>query len=473
MSRSPGKPVILGAGIGGIAVAWNLAQNGIACTLIEKGEKPGGLTSTFVDDGFRFDLGPHNLHIKYPDIERFLLQLMGDEMYKLQATAKIIFKGKLVKYPLQGVEVLTALPPLILVPAAINFVYARLKMFLMEPSHDDTFQDWITNRFGKTLYEIYFAPYAKKAWKIPGSEISNYVAIRRVPVISMRDHLRRAVGLKTKLRHSQSGYLENYYMRNGAGALPDKLLKEAGDKVRLLTGRKAVAIRGRVGQVESVVWREADGTLREEETDFVFSTIPLPELIEIMDVDTPADVKEAAAGLDFCAETLVYVKLKGDFPDIPSILYFSDPEIKCNRLYNVGSWSKDCAPPGKSAFCMEYTCEIGDEIWSAPPEEIYDYTEKTLTGLRLVKKEDIEGFSIRRVEHAYPRFRVGFAERMNKTLDYLAGVSNLITFGRQGLFSYANVDDVLHMAFRSYEVMNTVNVKNIDYHDLYPQYTNF
>ncbi|MDP2816447.1 MAG: hypothetical protein Q8O19_07190, partial [Rectinemataceae bacterium] len=314
---------------------------------------------------------------------------------------------------------------------------------------------------------------AEKAWKIPASEISDYVAIQRVPVISIKDNIRQALGLKAKIKHTESYDLDNYYLKYGAGSFPDRLWSGAMEKARLLTRCEPVAVRGKNGRVASVCWRDSAGKIFEQSTDFVFSTIPLPDLIRIMDMDTPQVVKEAAAGLDFCAETLVYVKIRGDYNNIPSLLYFSDPEIKYNRLYNIGKWSQDCVPQGKSAFCVEYTCNIGDEVWNAPPEELYEYTKRTLLKFGLVQEEDIEGFSIRRIEHAYPRFRVGFEDRMKTIFGYLASVNNMITLGRQGLFSYANVDDVLHMAFRSYEAMNTMNVKGVDYFDLFPRYTNF
>lgn len=473
MSRLPVKPVILGAGLAGLGIAWNFAQDGIAPTMIEKDADRGGLAKTFVDDGFYFDLGPHNFFPKYPDIKEFVSNLMVDEMYQFYPTAKILFKGRLVTYPLKGVRVLTALAPREMIPATINFVYARTKMFFTEPKEDDTFQDWITNRFGGVLYNIYFGPYAEKAWKIPGSMISDYVAIRRIPVISIRDHVRRTLGWESKNKQPEYGDLDNHYFKYGAGRLPERLFEDSKGSMGLLTRCEPVAIRGKKGRVESVTYRDADGRFHEMATDFLFSTIPLPDLIKIMDVDTPEDVKEAAAGLDFCAETLVYVKTKNDCKNIPSVLYFSDPEIKFNRLYNVGDWSRDCVPLGKSACCVEYTCNVGDGVWNAPPEELYEYTKRTLAEFGVIKEGDIEGFAIRRIEHAYPRFRVGFEDRLKKVFGYLSGIHNIITLGRQGLFSYANMDDVLHMAFRSYEAMNTMNVKGIDYYDLFPKYTEF
>lgn len=50
--------VIIGAGIGSLAVAPLLAREGYEVTVIEKNDQPGGRASVLEADGFRFDMGP-------------------------------------------------------------------------------------------------------------------------------------------------------------------------------------------------------------------------------------------------------------------------------------------------------------------------------------------------------------------------------------------------------------------------------
>ncbi|MGD0879388.1 MAG: phytoene desaturase family protein [Anaerolineales bacterium] len=50
--------IVIGAGIGGIAVAGRLARAGHKVTVVEKANHPGGRTSYIQKDGFRFDTGP-------------------------------------------------------------------------------------------------------------------------------------------------------------------------------------------------------------------------------------------------------------------------------------------------------------------------------------------------------------------------------------------------------------------------------
>ncbi len=52
------KVVIIGAGVGGLATAAFLAQDGFDVTILEKNQTPGGRARVWEKDGFLFDMGP-------------------------------------------------------------------------------------------------------------------------------------------------------------------------------------------------------------------------------------------------------------------------------------------------------------------------------------------------------------------------------------------------------------------------------
>lgn len=54
----PKNVVVIGAGIGGLAVACRLAKDGHKVTLVEKNEQVGGKMNQWESEGFRFDTGP-------------------------------------------------------------------------------------------------------------------------------------------------------------------------------------------------------------------------------------------------------------------------------------------------------------------------------------------------------------------------------------------------------------------------------
>ena len=52
------KAIVIGSGVGGLAIAIRLAVKGYAVEVFEKNSYPGGKLSAFEKDGFRFDAGP-------------------------------------------------------------------------------------------------------------------------------------------------------------------------------------------------------------------------------------------------------------------------------------------------------------------------------------------------------------------------------------------------------------------------------
>lgn len=464
------KPIILGAGPAGLCVGWNLSLDGVPITILEKNNSVGGLALTFKDGGYSFDLGPHNIHTVYPDIMTFLQKILGKELRKHNPDIKIFFRGRFVTYPLKGIHVFSVLPIIIIIPAGLSFLWARIKILFRKPKNDTSFESWIKNRFGRFLYNYYFGPYAKKVWKINASEISHYVAEKRIPVLTLTDYMRRIAKIRPRNLHGEDwAHINHYYPKKGVGQITDYLAKgiiDSNNKIK--SNVKVLSINGEGRRVESVTFKQ-DGEVKKMETDFLFSTIPINDLIGMLKLDVPTEVKKAASNLDYCSEVLLYIKISKPKVFATPLTYFSDSKIKFNRVYEVGSFSKECVPPGKTALCIEYTCNNGDDIWNSTPEELFNNAISVFKQHQMLSDEDVEGYLVKRITHAYPRFRVGFEKKLKTILDYLSTIENMITLGRQGLFCYANVDDVLRMGFRATEMVNTIQKKRINYSELFPE----
>ena len=79
------RVVIVGAGPGGLASAMLLASSGVDVTVIEKRGHVGGRTSTFEQDGFRFDYGP--TFFLYP---RVLSEIFAAAGYSLEREVPMV-----------------------------------------------------------------------------------------------------------------------------------------------------------------------------------------------------------------------------------------------------------------------------------------------------------------------------------------------------------------------------------------------
>jgi phytoene desaturase len=93
------KALVIGAGIGGIAIAGRLASNGYQVTVLEKNESPGGRCNQIVKDGHRFDIGP-TLFLM-PEVWEETFSAVGEQMSdhldlrRIDPTYKVYFEDGL------------------------------------------------------------------------------------------------------------------------------------------------------------------------------------------------------------------------------------------------------------------------------------------------------------------------------------------------------------------------------------------
>lgn len=72
--------IIIGGGIGGLALACMLGKAGYQVTIVEKNEMTGGRARVFTDKGFTFDMGPS--WYMMPDVFEHFFELLGEDMNK-------------------------------------------------------------------------------------------------------------------------------------------------------------------------------------------------------------------------------------------------------------------------------------------------------------------------------------------------------------------------------------------------------
>src|SRR5262249_1921375 len=84
-------------------------------------------------------------------------------------------------YPLKPVNALANLGLRRSVGILASYMWIKLRPVRPET----TFEDWVTNRFGRRLYRTFFETYTEKVWGIPGSAISSRWAAQRIQNFSL------------------------------------------------------------------------------------------------------------------------------------------------------------------------------------------------------------------------------------------------------------------------------------------------
>ena len=157
------KPIIIGGGPAGLTAAWELMQHNRAVVVLEADpDYVGGIARTVEYKGNRFDMGGHRFYTKSDAIESLWHKMLPDEFIQVPRHSRIYNDKKFFPYPIKIVETLKALG--IVRSLTIGLSYLKARLLPRRP--EVFFEDWVTNRFGWSLYAIFFRTYTEKVWGI-------------------------------------------------------------------------------------------------------------------------------------------------------------------------------------------------------------------------------------------------------------------------------------------------------------------
>src|SRR5262249_40373710 len=170
------KVVIIGAGPAGLTAALELTDHGYRPIVLEKARLVGGIARTESYKGFRFDMGGHRFFTKSEQVREIWHRILGEKFLCRPRMSRIFFRKKFFHYPLKPIDALSKLG--IFEGILIVLSYVRWRMFPYR--NVDTFEQWVTNRFGRRLFLMFFKSYTEKVWGIPCSELKAEWAAQRI-----------------------------------------------------------------------------------------------------------------------------------------------------------------------------------------------------------------------------------------------------------------------------------------------------
>jgi protoporphyrinogen oxidase len=432
------RVVVIGGGPAGLTAAYELAQYDLQPIVIEKGDKVGGLARTENYKGFYFDMGGHRFFTKSEEVKKMWREVLGDDFFHRPRLSRIYYQKRFFFYPLKPFNALRGLGLL----ESILIVLSYLRWRFFPYRREDTFEQWVTNRFGRRLFRTFFKTYTEKVWGIPCSELRAEWAAQRIKDLSLKTAL---LSMFLKPRETIKTLIDEFdYPRLGPGmmwnAVKDQIERRGG-VVRMNT--EVVEIHRCGNRIDGV--EVSCGGRRDiiSGTDFI-SSMPITEVIQKLDPPPPATALEAAAKLnyrDFLTVCLV-VNEPELFPD--NWIYIHDPEVKVGRIQNFKNWSPDMVPdPAKTSLGLEYFCAEGDALWNMPDADLIELGKRELNRIGLASYAAIEDGCVFRVPKSYPVYDAEYRDYLGVVRAFVDGLENFQTVGRNGLHRYNNQDHAM------------------------------
>jgi protoporphyrinogen oxidase len=462
--RAGDEVVVCGAGPAGLTAAYLLAKQGYRVTVLEQDDMVGGISRTARYKGFRFDIGGHRFFTKYAPVQALWEEILGEEFLEVPRLSRIHYDGKYFNYPLKPFNALRGLGPI----NAVRIVWSYLQSHLYPHPVEETFEQWVTNRFGQRLYQIFFKTYTEKVWGIPCTEIRAEWAAQRIQGLSLARAILQSTSLTRRPTEIKTLIDSFRYPRLG----PGQMWESCRDRIREMGGvvhmeHRVTGLDVENGRVRAVHAETAAGE-RRFPADHVISTLPIRGLVRSLRPAPPSDVLEAAAGLryrDFLVVALV-LDQTDIFPD--NWIYIHTPGVKVGRVQNFNNWSEAMVPvPGKTCLGLEYFCFEGDGLWTADDQELIDLASRELRELGLAPGANVEDGAVVRMPKAYPIYDADYRRHLDHIRDYVDPIANLHLVGRNGMHKYNNQDHSMLTALFAVENMQGAT------HDVWAVNTDF
>lgn len=434
------KPiVIMGAGPAGLTAAWELVNAGRDVVVWEADPTyVGGISRTVQAEGFRFDIGGHRFFSKSPEVNEVWRQIMPDDFIDCPRLSRIYYKGKFFNYPLEPMNAFFNLGFFETLRILISYLQARMKPIKPEV----TFTQWVTNRFGERLFQIFFKSYTEKVWGISCDEISADWAAQRIKGLSLREAIMAALKGKKAPATAKTLIRNFFYPRLGPGQMwetaTNKIMERGG---RVFLDRRVQTIHWDETGVTHITGINSMGEFFQQEGSDFISSIPLQELMLSLDPPPPPEVLAAARALryrDFLTVCLV-VNRANVFPD--TWIYIHDPSVKVGRIQNFKNWSAAMVPdPNLTSLGLEYFCFEGDHLWTSTDFDLAQLAIREAVQIGLIREGEVQDAFVVRMPKAYPIYDQEYQDHVKTIREWVCQFANLQPVGRNGMHHYNNQD---------------------------------
>lgn len=450
------RVVIIGAGPAGLTACYQLSKHiGTkiqSIDVFEANNYVGGMSTSLELWNQKVDLGPHRFFSNDETVNKLWLEIVGNEYDMVKRLTRIYYNKKFFYYPLKPANALKNLGAWEAVRCVASYIPQKIGL---SRQNKNTFEGWVTQKFGKRLFNIFFKTYTEKLWGIPCDKLDADFATQRIKKLSLSEAILSAISLIDNKKH-KTLVDEFAYPKYGTGYVYEQMrlkCESMGAKIHLKTPVHSI-------QVEQ---NHVKGLFLTDNTfipaDIVISSMPLSVLVAHLP-HLPDDLKTKIEQLKYRNTILVYLNVNSDnlFPD--QWIYIHDNQLQTGRITNFRNWLPTLYGNEKtSVLCMEYWCYDEDALWHLPEHKLIDLASKELYHTGLVPRNiSILAGKVVKLHRSYPVYFKNYKQVLEPVQEYVNSIKNLYAIGRYGAYKYNNQDHSILMGIKVAE--NVLGVAN-------------
>jgi len=428
-----------------MSAALSLLNTNVNFSVIEKENAVGGLAKTIPFGPFLLDIGPHILCTKpyvydyNPKVYGLIEELLGADLSLYETLNRKYLEtvhvgGDKFDYPIQIKNALQNVG----FAQALHMVFDYIGAKSQSAHNSDenlSFEQIMTTQLGRSLADLFILKYSEKTWGLKCSALSSDLAWR-VGEFSMMAVLIEQFSNFWKNLRSQSGH-PVCYPTQGIGAICEKIKVdiEKTSIGEVKTDSYPISILHGDGCIYEVTVCER-GVIRSYHPNYILSSIPISQLIQLLDPKPPAEVIDSVLNLKHRSHLCLYLIVNKSHVLKEHCIYYPDPEIPFARMMEQKNYSQATCPGNTTALAIEFFCWYGDDLWNADDSELFRIAISRLEELNIVREGEIVDYFVHRERYAYPVYDLGYGDRLRTVNAYLSGLKNLKLIGRSGTFTY-------------------------------------
>ena len=458
------KVAIIGAGPAGITAGYEISKNeNFEIVLFEKFTEVGGMARSFTLFDRIVDLGPHRFFSNDTRVNKLWLEVIGNNYKMVNRNTRIFYKNNFFDYPLKPFKALITLG----ITESFLCLWSYFNSFLFPYKNANTFETWVSNRFGKRLYRIFFKGYTEKLWGIKCESLTAEFAQQRIKKFSLGEAIITA--FKPNKGKHKTLVDQFAYPLSGNGEVYIKMQKmyEAnGGKIIFNANIEAI------DKTENNTYK-IKNNISSEEFDFLISSMPIDSFLNIFK-PTTQDIFNSLPSLVFRNTIIVYAQLNKTNLFKDQWLYIQDENILTGRITNFNNWVPEIMGNKEGIIlALEYWCYENDSIWKLEKDMFSTIISKDLLNCGFIDNaNEILNFEVVRINKCYPVYKDDYKIHLSKVQNFIDSFQNLQLIGRYGSFKYNNQDHSIlmgHLAARNITNNENNNIWDIntdyEYHE--------